>query len=65
MTGEKRTIWNDIKMGGGVQGGGGVGMCVWQYAWDRCGGVVGGAQLFLGTKPRTVATGVSLVDGWA
>ena len=27
MTGEKRTIWNDIEMGGGVQGGG-VGVCV-------------------------------------
>ena len=34
MTGEKRTIWNDIEMGGVVQGGGGVGMCV-------CGGVSG------------------------
>ena len=28
MTGEKRTIWNDIEMGGGVQGGGGGGQCV-------------------------------------
>ena len=28
MTGEKRTIWNDIEMGGGVQGGGGAGVCV-------------------------------------
>ena len=27
MTGEKRTIWNDIEMGGGVQGGG-VPVCV-------------------------------------
>ena len=24
-----------------------------------------GAQLFLGIKPRTVATGVRFVDGWA
>ena len=65
MTGGKRTIWNDIEMGGGVQGGGCRCVCVWHYAWDRCGGVVGGAQLFLGTKPRTVATGVRFVDGWA
>ena len=27
MTGEKRTIWNDVEMGGGVQGGG-VSVCV-------------------------------------
>ena len=27
MTGEKRTIWNDVEMGGGVQGGG-AGVCV-------------------------------------
>ena len=52
MTGEKRKIWNDIEMGGGVQGGGGcryvcVALCMGQV-W---GGVVGGAQLFLGTKP--------------
>ena len=29
----------------------------------RCWG--GGAQLFLGTKPLAVATGVGFVDGWA
>ena len=67
MTGEKRTIWNDIEMGGGVQGGGGVGVCVCVCV-KGCRvkvKVVGGAQLFLGTKPRTVATGVRFVDGWA
>ena len=46
--------------------GGGVGVCVCGIMHETgVGGVEGGAQLFLGKKPRTVATGVSLVDGWA
>ena len=66
MTGEKRTIWNDIEMGGGVQGGGvSVCVCVCVKGCRVKVKVVGGAQLFLGTKPRTVATGVRFVDGWA
>ena len=63
--GEKRTIWNDIEMGG-------MGRCqcvcvegCTLYTRQVVGGRGGGAQLFLGTKSQTVAAGVGFVDGWA
>ena len=43
MTGEKRTIWNDVEMGGGVQGGGGC-QCVCVCVCEGVSGVGEGGR---------------------